>query len=80
MKSADARKLLDIAAQAGADPVWLDRVGDQLLEDTLELAELRRHLDRRALEAIETGRRVRKLHARGVKPAAIALAVKGRTR
>jgi DNA invertase Pin-like site-specific DNA recombinase len=72
MAPADARKLLDLAAQAGADPVWLDRIGDQLLDDTLELAELRRHLDRRVREAIATARRIRRLRDRGVKPRAIA--------
>jgi len=72
MNARDLRELLRLAALGGGDSVWLSRVAAELLERDLELAELRRHLDRRVREAIATARRIRRLRDQGVKPRAIA--------
>jgi hypothetical protein len=52
MTPADARKLIDFAARAGADSAWLRRVAGELIEQQLELAELRRCIDSRKRQTL----------------------------
>ena len=72
MTPADIRLLAEHAERGGAPPAWLQATIAELLERDLEVQELRRHLDRRVLGAIETARRIRLMRDQGVKPRAIA--------
>ena len=71
MAPSDARELLRYADLGGAERGWLERVGDQLLEEALELAELRRCVDPRRLASIEKAHRVRHALDAGATPAQV---------
>jgi hypothetical protein len=60
MSPADARKLIDLAAQGGADAAWLRRVAGDLIEQGLELALLRRCVDSRKRETLRLAAEISK--------------------